>query len=347
MQHLRSLWLSISLILTFTVLLSAQSEFKYSYMPKKVYENQLFAITVIGIGEDGSITPRFTFDSSSKRQPLSTEPLVVKNGNDSFYTFYFKADKSDIRIPQLIINTQYDEIALSSRNIFIKTLKLRDDFCGVLAADMKIKNSQVSNYDETNHIVTLSIEAFEANMEDMTLANVVESGAETLQRENAKVSTEFYFVVPTEKKLVKFTYFNTIKKQYVFLEVPVVVEDASVVTQSDLNPKEDNFMKLKKYGLMTFSIFFILMFLFKRDFFYLVFGVISIITLLTLYIPHKQICIKQGASLYILPTSTSTVSTRIDEKLDTTLLSERVGYTKIEYKEGIIGWIKNEDLCNN
>lgn len=347
MQHLRSLWLSISLILTFTVLLSAQSEFKYSYMPKKVYENQLFAITVIGIGEDGSITPQFTFDSSSKRQPLSTEPLVVKNGNDSFYTFYFKADKSDIRIPQLIINTQYDEIALSSRNIFIKTLKLRDDFCGVLAADMKIKNSQVSNYDETNHIVTLSIEAFEANMEDMTLANVVESGAETLQRENAKVSTEFYFVVPTEKKLVKFTYFNTIKKQYVFLEVPVVVEDASVVTQSDLNPKEDNFMKLKKYGLMTFSIFFILMFLFKRDFFYLVFGVISIIILLTLYIPHKKICIKQGASLYILPTSTSTVSTRIDERLDTALLSERAEYTKIEYKEGIIGWIKNEDLCNN
>jgi len=347
MQHLRSLWLSIGLMLTFTLFLSAQSEFKYSYMPKKVYENQLFAITVIGIGEDGSITPRFTFDSSSKRQPLSTEPLVVKNGNDSFYTFYFKADKSDIRIPQLIINTQYDEIALSSRNIFIKTLKLRDDFCGVLAADMKIKNSQVSNYDETNHIVTLSIEAFEANMEDMTLANVVESGVETLQRENAKVSTEFYFVVPTEKKLVKFTYFNTIKKQYVFLEVPVVVEDASVVTQSDLNPKEDNFMKLKKYGLMTFSIFFILMFLFKRDFFYLVFGVISIIILLTLYIPHKKICIKQGASLYILPTSTSTVSTRIDERLDTALLSERAEYTKIEYKEGIIGWIKNEDLCNN
>ena len=316
-------------------------------MPKKVYKNQLFAITVIGIGENGSVTPRFTFDSSSKRQPLSTEPLVVKNGNDSFYTFYFKADKSDIRIPQLIINTQYDEIALSSRNIFIKTLKPRDDFCGVLAADMKIKNSQVSNYDEKNHIVTLSIEAFEANMEDMTLANVVESGIETLQRENAKVSTEFYFVVPTGKKLVKFTYFNTIKKQYLFLEVPVVVKDASVATQSDLNPKEDNFMKLKKYGLMTFSIFFILMFLFKRDFFYLVFGAISIITLLALYIPHKQICIKQGSSLYILPTSTSTVSTRIDEKLDTTPLSERGGYTKIEYKEGIIGWIKNEDLCNH
>jgi len=89
------------------------------------------------------------------------------------------------------------------------------------------------------------------------------------------------------------------------------------------------------------------MFLFRRDFFYLVFGVVSFITLLTLYIPHKKICVKQGASLYILPTQTSTVSTQIDQELDTMLLGERKGFQKVEYKEGIIGWIKNEDLCNN
>jgi hypothetical protein len=89
------------------------------------------------------------------------------------------------------------------------------------------------------------------------------------------------------------------------------------------------------------------MFLFRRDFFYLVFGAVSLITLLTFYIPHKKICVKQGAPLYILPTQTSTVSTKIDQKLDTMLLSERDGFKKVEYKEGVIGWIKNEDLCDN
>ena len=48
-----------------------------------------------------------------------------------------------------------------------------------------------------------------------------------------------------------------------------------------------------------------------------------------------------------MPTQTSTVSTKIDEKLDTMLLGERKGYKKVEYKEGIIGWVKNEDLCND
>jgi hypothetical protein len=347
MQHLRSVWLFIGLILAYTTLLSAQNEFKYSYMPKKVYENQLFAVTIIAPGESGKSNPKFTFDTSSETQPLFKKPLTVQNGPDSFYTFYFKASNVDIRIPRLFISSAYGEASLESNTILIKRLKQREDFCQVLAADMKIKNSQVSNYDEKSHIVTLSIEAFEANLEDMQLNNVQEAGVEALNRNNAKVEAEYYVVLPLDQKLLKFTYFNTIKKQYVFLEVPVVVADASVTTQSDLNPKGDSFEKLKKYTLMFLVGFFLIMFLFRRDFFYLVFAVVSFITLLTLYIPHKKICVKQGASLYILPTQTSTVSTKIDQKLDTMLLSERKGFKKVEYKEGIIGWIKNEDLCDN
>ncbi|WP_373031256.1 hypothetical protein [Sulfurovum sp.] len=347
MRHLRSVWLFIGLILAYTTLLSAQNEFKYSYMPKKVYENQLFAVTIIAPGESGKSNPQFTFDTSSEIQPLFKKPLTVQNGPDSFYTFYFKASNVDIRIPRLFISSEYGEASLDSNTIFIKTIKQRDDFCQVLAADMKIKNSQVSNYDEKSHIVTLSIEAFEANLEDMQLNDVQEAGVENLKRNNAKVEAEFYVVLPLEEKVLKFTYFNTIKKQYVFLEVPVVVADASVTTQSDLNPKEDSFEKLKKYTFIFLVGFFLFMFLLKRDFFYLVFGVVSIITLLTFYIPHKKICVKQGASLYILPTQTSTVSTKIDQTLDTMLLGERKGFQKVEYKEGIIGWVKNEDLCDN
>jgi len=347
MQHLRAVYLFLGLLLFFTTLLSATTEYKYSYVPKKVYENQLFPITILGIGDTGSNMPVFTFDTASNTQPLFSKPLIIRNGNDSFYTFYFQAKKEDIRIPSLAVSTSNSEATFMSQNIFISQLKKREDFCGVLAADMKVKNSQVSNYDEKNHIVTLSLEAFEANLESITLKGVIESGVENVKREFAKVSAEFYVVVPVEKKLLKFTYFNTIKKQYVFKEIPIILEDASVTTQSDLNPKEDSFEKLKKYSLIILSLFFLIMFLFRRDFFYLVLAVISIITLLTLYIPHKKICIQQGAPLYILPTATSTISTKINEKLDTLLLGERNGYQKVEYKEGIIGWIKNEDLCNN
>lgn len=346
MLHLRTLWLSLLFFLTLCTSVQAQSEFKYSYMPKKVYENQLFAVTVIGIGENGSENVTFNFTQSDAK-PLFEQPLIIRNGSDSFYTFYFQAKKEDIRIPVLNVSTSTLETTLPSQTVFISTLKPREDFCQVIATDMKIKNSQVSNYDEKSHIITLSIEAHEANLQDMALKDSNESGVDSLRRDFSKVTGEFYVVVPATQKELKFTYFNTIKNQYVFKKIATLLEDAKVTTQSDLNPKEDSFEKLKKYSLMTLSGFFILMFLFRRDFFYLVFGVISVITLLTLYIPHKKICVSQGAPLYILPTTTSTTSTKVDEKFDTLLLGEREGYKKVEYKDGIIGWIKNEDLCQN
>lgn len=346
MKPFRFVWLLLGILFSLSALVHAQNGFKYSYIPKQVYENQLFAVTLMGTQNAPKEGLKLTFDPTNKIQPIFTEPLTVQNGSDSFYTFYFKAEHEDIQIPQLVIETSEGTIALEPKLIPITSLEPQGDFCQVLAAEMKIKNSQVSNYDEKSHIVTLSLEAFEANLEEMKVQGLTEYGIENIQRTNAKVEGEFYAVLPLKVKSFRFTYFNTIKKQYVLLEVPVVVADASVTTQTDLNPQEDSFEKLKKYVFIFLVGFFFVLFLFKRDFFYLVFGVVSLISLLTFYTPHQKVCIQQGAPLYILPTSTSTISTKIDKQLDTALLGERKGYKKVEYKPGIIGWVKNEDICN-
>ena len=347
MLRLRSLWFLFGVLVLFSTFLSAQSEYKYSYMPKKVYQNQVFPVTVMCVSGCGKEVAQFTFDEVSRIQPLSDEASIIRNGSESFYTFYFKADQVDVRVPRLFIHGHNEEATLEPKTVMLGSLKKRDDFCGVLAADMKIDNSQVSNYDESNKLVTLTIEALEANLEDMYLNHVLESGIEHLHREHSKVLSEFYFVVPESEKQIKFTYFNTIKNQYVYLQTPIELVNKTVVTQTDLNPKEDSFELLKKYTAMALTGFFLLMFLIKRDFFYLVLGVISLITLLTLYIPHKRVCIKQGAPIFILPTETSTMSTKVDEEYKTVLLGEHADYKKIEYKSELIGWIKNEDICED
>ena len=83
MHPARSVWLFIGFLLAYTTLLSAQSTYKYSYMPKNVYKNQLFPVTVIGVGESDTQKAQFNFDTSSKIQPLFKEPLIVQNGQDS------------------------------------------------------------------------------------------------------------------------------------------------------------------------------------------------------------------------------------------------------------------------
>jgi len=347
MSLLRSLGFMLLVLFFSTALLNAEADYKYSYLPKKVYENQLFPLTVIDTEHTKDDNPKFQFDPMSPVQPIFEDPLVIHNGSDNFYTFYFKARKVDVAIPRLFIVSPSVDTSLEPQTIHLAHLKPREDFCGVYAANMEIKNSQVSNYDEKSHLITLTIKAFEANLEDIRLNGVEESGVEDLKRKYAKVKAEFYIVLPVAQKHIRFTYFNTIKNQYVFLDASAELADDTVVTQSDLNPKEDSFEKLKKYTFIFLVGFFLLMFLIKRDFFYLVLGVVSLITLLTFYIPHKKICVKQGAPLYLLPTHTSTIGTTIDETYETSLLGERETFLKIEYKHGIIGWIKHEDLCEN
>jgi len=346
MHLLRTFVLLWSFLFSALSPLHAEGDFKYSYVPKKVYENQLFPVTILDTREKKR-KPRYEFEISNAIRPLSSKPLVIRNGSDNFYTFYYKAGRDTITIPRIYINDNGKITILESHRIPVEKLDPPQDFCGVLAADMKIRSHQVSHYDEKNYLVTLSLEAYEANLEDMYLNGVEEFGVEDLQRHGAKVKAEFYVVVPTSKKMLAFSYYNTIKQQYVPLKVPVELIDTTVVTQSDLNPKEDSFDKLKKYTFMLLVGFFFLMFLVYRDIFYLVLGTVSLITLLTFYRPKAQICVQQGAPLYILPTENSSISMKIDNELHTTLLGERLDYKKIEYKKGVVGWIKNEDLCKN
>lgn len=326
--------------------LHAQSPYTYSYTPKNVYQNQLFPLTVIAKNKE--LITQFTFEGKSTIHPLSIKPLIVKNGNDTFYTFYFKAKTQDITIPRLRIDTQKTTVYLNALYIPVILLKNQPkNFSKILAAELKIKNSQVSHYDTNYHIVTLAIEGYEANVEDMKLRNIQEYGVEEIKRTNAKVNAEFFVVIPRKQKLFDFSYFNTIKQRYITLKVPVKVVNASVTTQSDLNPKVDAFERLKRYTLIALTLFFILMFIWKRDFFYLILGLVSLITLLTFYIPYKKICVKQGTELYILPTLTSTVSMRITNRLETVILAQRGEFKKIEVKKGVIGWIKDENTCDN
>lgn len=338
-------FLLLVVVLIQSTLHASQSEYVYTYVPKQVYTNQLFPVTLVGPDE----SPTLIFDRSSVIQPLFKKPLIVKNGKQNFYTFYFKAEYTDITLPMLFISSQSSETSLPDRKIrhMPLPLKIPENFSGVIASSMKIKNHQVSNFDGENHMVTLSLEAYEANLEDMLVKGVLEGDIESFHRKNAKVTAGYYAVLPNDKKELTFTYFNTIKRAFKTLSVPVHVVDASVTTQSDLNPKGDAFERLKKYTLIGFVVFFLIMFLLRRDFFYLVLAVISLITLLTFYIPHKKICISQGTKMYILPTHTSTSSSIIDTNMDAMLLDTHGDFLKIEYKSGLIGWVKNENTCKN
>jgi len=92
---------------------------------------------------------------------------------------------------------------------------------------------------------------------------------------------------------------------------------------------------------------FLILFIWKRDIFDLIVALIASSILITFYTPLSKICVKGGSPLYIIPTKNSTISGYTDKQIRTTELFRRGEYHKIEYRKGIIGWIKDEDICKN
>lgn len=329
--------------------LSAQTEYRYSYVPKQLYAGQVFPVTILAVGVDPAHPPTFRFDPKAPVHPLEKRPLKVGNGKDLFYTFYFKAGREDFRLPDLYIQETGRTLRLPGRIIPVRELTAppEDRFCGVIASDFKIKTSQVSTFDDKNNLISLSIEAHEANLEDMAIPGVVEGGVEKLSRRGSLAIAEYYFVLPANVPEITFSYYNAIKQQFIPLKVSTSYQHKQVAAQVDLNPKDSSFTKLKKYTFGALSLFFLLMFLLYRDYFYLVLLVIAVLILVTFFTPMKKVCVQEGAPLYILPTATSTVGTTIDRDVRLPVLHQYRHYYKVEYKHGITGWIKDEDLCKD
>jgi hypothetical protein len=334
------------LIVTFLTLFSSNllaGEIEYSYVPKKVYEKQVFPISFLSTSNQKE-SIEFQF---ANKQPILKNAVIIRNGPKTFYTFYFKTTESIFKIPYITIKLKNNKIKLDAVEIPVEPLPNRENFSGVIASGLKIKSSQASVYDETTNLIAISIEAHDANLEDIYVPDALKDGIEKIKRTGSKIEGEYYIVLPSTQKSLVFSYFDTIKDKFINKKIPISIDDGSVAAQTDLNPKDDSFEILKKYTLIGFITLFLLLFLWKRDFFYLVVGVIAAAVLLTFYTPLTKICIKAGSPLYIIPTPNSTISQYTDKEFVTTKLGERNEYQKIEYTNGIIGWIKDEDICKN
>ncbi len=329
----------------------ADAPYSYSYTPKFVYENQLFPVTVLIKYYNTKNSPNFKFDSMAPLQPIVSKPVKTINKDSAFFTFYFKAPQNvqSTTIPSLTIWNLNNSYTLNAIKIPVKKLqhnKINKNFSNLLASNLRITSTKVDNYDENHNLVTLSLEAAEANLENMHIPNVIDDGIENLKRSGAEVTANYYFIIPSKIKHITFSYYNTIKNRFINKKISLLNQKSSL-DNSNLAPKEIDFDKIKKYFLITITVIFLIAYLLSRDFIYIFAFIISAGFLIYIYLPKKTICVQEGAPLYILPTNNSNICLKIDEQIHTKLIHRYNHFNKIEYKNSISGWIKDEDLCKN
>lgn len=193
------------------------------------------------------------------------------------------------------------------------------------AKDLHISSYQVSQYNANQNIVTINFEALESNLENKTVS----------------------IKVPSDVKTLEFTYYNTTSKKNVELSIQTVMIDSTVSTQSEIHPKKNTLLQMKKYSLLLLSLAFVVLFIKTKKIKFMVVSVILLMITIIFYIPFKTICIKNGSEIFLLPTKNSTIIKRFETRFKTTQLGQYEDYSKIEYDDGFIGWIKNENICNN
>jgi hypothetical protein len=329
---------------------ASTTDYRYSYIPKTVFSTQVFPVTILASDADPSHPVVFQFAPQSPLKPLGFTPAKVVNGNDVFFTFYFQANgEDDLQIPELIIRESNQTHTLPGRRIHTERLEIHaaDNFCGLIATDCTIRSSQISMFDANNTLVSITLQAHEANPEAIRIHGAIEEGLEKITREGSVVHAEYYFVIPSSETNITLSYYNTAQHRFVPTTIATDYRNKSVAAQVELNPKASPFEKLKKYGSIALALFFALMFGWRRDWLYLVLLVVVAFWIYTAYQPRATLCIQEGSPFYILPTHNSRSSTTITEELHTRSLGEHERYHKINYHHGIIGWIRHEDLCQD
>jgi len=345
MNSIKSYFLLLILFFsTFFSLLHAD-DVAFSYVPKNVYEKQIFPISFLLTSSLQN--SQISFNFVGEETPVLKKPEIIHNQTETFYTFYFKTTDKLFIIPRIIVTVNGEEKVLDGVKIPVKKLPKAKNFSGVIASGLKIKNYQVSVFDSKTNLIAISLEAHDANLEDIYIPSALKDGTENAKRIGSKMEIDYYIVLPAKQKKLNFTYFDTIKDTFVEKTIKIKIHDGTVAAQTDLNPKDDSFEKLKKYSLIILCILFLILFMWKRDFFYLILALISAGILLTFYTSLATVCIKEGSPLYIIPTSTSTTIIHINKKFTTTKLAERNKFVKIKYINGTTGWVKDEDICKN
>jgi len=327
------------------------SEYSYSYLPKHVYATQVFPVTVLARDASPAQSVTFRFDNGEgQAKPLEPGPAEVINGHDIFYTFYFQAKgEQDIAIPPLRIVEANRTVVLPGQTIPLQKLSTRSaqNFCGLIATDCTLQSSQVSTFDSNHTLVSLTFKTHEGNPEAIHIPGSIEEGIENISRHHSVAVAEIYFVIPSREKSMTLSYYNTAQRRFVSTTISTDYHATPVAAQVELNPKASPFDRLKKYGSVALALFFALMFWWQRDWLYLILLVVVFLLLYMIYKPEKSLCIREGSALYILPTHNSRTSITLPEEVHTQPIGRHADFYKINYRDGIIGWIKDEDLCTD
>jgi len=324
--------------------------FSYNKVPKRIIQGEIFPITLKTLSTVNDFDDiNYSFSNYDGVKILTDIVGRKKIGKYFYDTFYLLSTQKSAKLPDieasLISLNDYNSSIILGKELNIVTLNPKNNFSNIIANSLDLEEYKTTSYDDKHNIIVFVASAYNSDISAMKFKNVYKQGTESLSESYIESRITYFVVVDKQLENFSFTYFNLLKNKFSLINIPVIVDDDSVTTQSDLKPKDHSHEKLKMeiaFGIILVGIIFIIL---RRKYVYLLLVIIPLIYIGNLTISEQKICIKAGTQIHLLPVDNGTIFETTSSKFSLSKEGSVKNYIKVKLKNQKIGWVKNEDIC--
>lgn len=326
----------------------------YENIPQRVLKGEIFKVTIKAVSTvKDFVDITYELTNSEGLKLLSDFPSRKIDSNNYYETFYFLATSENIRLPDFKAtlldynNKRYETTTLVGDRLNVISLNPKSDFSKIIADSFEIVEYKTTSYDATYNIVVFVASATNSNISALKLNGVFKQGVESVADSYLNSKITYYAIIDKGVETLEFSYFNLVKNRFIQVNIPIIVNDDSVTTQSDLKPKDQSHEMLKMGIASIIAIIAFIIILWRKKYIYLTFIIIPLIYVLYTGTPSREICIKEGAGIYLLPVANGTIFETTASQYSLQKEFEIKGWAKVQLKDKKIGWVKDEDICSN
>lgn len=324
---------------------------EHTKLPLHLYVGEIFPLTIKLTPTDiASGNIEYTLQNEEGIRIFSQTPHRSVKKDGVYDTFYFLVQSTTLRFPDITATaTSTGEVSstLAGTSLNASTLNPPSTYANVLADSFKLVDYKTTAYNQESNIVVFTIKATRSNIATFSLQNALKQGFESKRPNVGESQMTYYAIIPNTEQTLDFTIFNLRKNRYESISIPIVVDDDTVSTQSDLSPTDSRHTELKVGAAAILGVLLISLYYWRRWRGYLIASVLPLFYVVYALLPNSNVCVKKDSPIYLLPIKNGTTFdlTVQEENLEA---EKSVGeFTKIRLDDKKVGWVHERDLCSN
>lgn len=237
---------------------------------------------------------------------------------------------------------------LNKKKIKVFSIKWNKNYSSVIAKDFKINDYQVEQYDKNTNIIAIEIEAKEANLYDFEISNpdIIKQKIDIKEIQMPHSNIIYHAIINKNLKQFKFNYFLPSKSAFKYESLPILLEQETISTQTDINPKNNNFETLKIIFVAIIILIFTALLVFRKRPIYIIGVLIFGGILINIIMPLEKAILPKGAKIKILPIKKSTIFLILKQDIKAEVVKYQNGFAKVIFNNKI-GWVDEKSIEEN